>query len=385
MIGRSYSFEISDNVYETIYNNIIESFYYHRCGTDLDGEIQVNNHKACHIGSTSLENTEKVIDTLGGWHTDNSFNKDVVESTKMVSDLLLTYEFLYSAPAAGSEMTDEMRSMHALLREVSYEVNFLLKMQDVSTGAFYTRVESKEEMTEGSPETDMRTFYVTQVSEEATAECAAVLAQFSRMYRAVDEKLADACLKAAVKAYTYLEKDAGLNDYTYYAASELYKTTGNLKYSQYILKYRKSEERKRSSRFDRELYGDIAYLTSTYTVELDLCTELMDEMMSRAERIAASAGQDTYLVAMQNGKRDSESILESVFILTIVDHIVTSHEYVGIIENQLDYLFGRNELGVNMVTNKGILRSIKEEETYDLYLQSTLVFILHELIEREAE
>ena len=28
---------------------------------------------------------------------------------------------------------------------------------------------------------------------------------------------------------------------------------------------------------------------------------------------------------------------------------------------------------------------LHDEETYDLYLQSTLVFILHELIEREAE
>ncbi|MBO6016300.1 MAG: hypothetical protein J6P60_06950, partial [Lachnospiraceae bacterium] len=64
---------------------------------------------------------------------------------------------------------------------------------------------------------------------------------------------------------------------------------------------------------------------------------------------------------------------------------VTSHEYIGVIENMIHYLLGRNEFGENLVTNKGVLCAAGEQDHYDLYLQSTLVFILHELKERESD
>lgn len=384
IIGQSYPFEIGENTYETIYNNVIESIYYHRCGTNLNGKIEVNNHAACHTGKTYLKNSQVQIDTVGGWHTDNNFNKDVVESTKMVSDLLLTYEFLHGNIADGTKLTDEVRSLHSLIVEAAYEINFLLKLQDEQTGAFYAGVKSDAPLNGSEPQKDTRAFYVEEISDEATAECAGVLAQFSRVYRAIDEELADKCQIASEKAYTYLDGRQMVDDLQYYAACELYKTTGNPQYSQYILKYTKDVAPKYNSRFDRELYGNIAYLTTTYKVDLEFCTTLMDEFMNRAEVISQKSKEDTYLVCTRDGKRKSEDVLESTFILAIVDHIVTSHEYLGIIENQLQYLFGRNELGANMVTNKGILRQAKEEEEYDLYLQSTLIFVLHELIEREA-
>lgn len=384
IIGQSYSFEIKKNIYKETYQKIIESFYYHRCGVDLDGAIEVNNHLACHTDNTFLEHTDVVVDTLGGWHTDSNFNKDVVEGAKLVSDLLLTYEILYDAPT-DTKMTEEMRSMHALLTEVSYEIHFLLKMQDVQTGAFYAGVKSSENMLESAPDKDNRTFYVLEESDEATAECAAVLAQFGRIYKGMDEELASACVHAATKAFTYLEQKAKFDDLTYYAACELYKTTGNAKYYQYIQKYIAAENKKEASKFDRKLYGDIAYLTTTYQVDLEYCTQIMESLMKRAELISANMEEDSYLVYTENGKRSSETILQSTFVLALVDHIVTSHEYIGIIKNQLHYLFGRNEEGVQMITNKGIQLSLSDKESHELYLQSTLVFILYELIEREDE
>ena len=437
LIGQSYSFEILDDRYDAIYDKILESFYYHRCGSTLNGESELNNHRACHMQATMLEGTEQEPDTVGGWHTDNSFNKDVVESTKMMSDLMLTYEFLHTGSGSGLDMEEELESMQTLLSEVLYEVVFLLKLQDSKTGAFYSGVRSREPVTVTNPEQDQRTFYVAAADDEATAECAAVLAQFSRIYRQIDAQMSAACLEAAAKAFQYLEKQGVENDITYYAACELYKTTGNAKYSQYILQYvQKSanadkqnpsgdtrakavsnrekvsgtlsgnsadaragksqtgagvqpegveEENESSVRFDRRIYGDIAYLTTTYKVNTDLCAEFMDTLMSRAEEISAAAKKDTYLVYREGDVRSSQVILEGAFVLAIIDHIVTSHEYIGVIENQLDYLFGRNELGENLVTNKGVLGGAFEEDHYDLYLQSTLVFILHELIEREAD
>lgn len=415
-IGQSYSFEIVEDRLETIYGNLIESFYYHRCGSNLTGEITVNNHGACHNQETFLRNTDTLVDTVGGWHTNNNFDKDVVESARMMSDLMLTYEFLHDAGSVSKE-SKEQEDMEALLGEVYYEVQFLLKMQDIKTGGFYGGVESEEALTVTGPEEDRRTFYVTDISLPATGECAAVLAQFGRIYKKIDAKTATECLNAAERAYTYLEKQQVQGELRYYAACELYKTTGYEKYSQYILQYLQTEDgmeqlsqetkmpdsmmpvsgngtghgesREADSSLGGEsgcrIYGDIAYLTTTYKVDLEMCATLMNRLMIQAQEVSACAKADTYLVYAPGGGRDSRTILEGTFLLAIIDHIVTSHEYVGVMENQLDYLFGRNETGENLVTNKGILNSIYEEEKYDLYLQSRLVFILHELIEREAE
>jgi len=404
IIGRSYSFEIKDGLYGTIYDNVLESFYYHRCGSNLSGESELNNHRACHTGKTVLEGTQQMLDVTGGWHTDNSFDKDVVESTKMVSDLLLTYEFLHTEVGSSRDVEEEMQSMQRLLGEVYYEVMFLLKMQDEATGGFYAGVESRQELRETNPEKDERIFFVRGISDEATAECAAILAQFSRVYDAMDHQMSGTCLAASVKAFDYLEKQEVQNDESYYAACELYKTTGNAKYAQYILQYAgqsadawQGEDAvsqnsttflngaKENSRFNRRIYGDIAYLTTTYSVDMDLCAQLIDRLMSKAEVVSADAKRDEWQVYTPDGVRRSDVILDGAFLLSIIDHIVTSHEYIGVIENQLNYLFGRNEFGENLVTNKGVLRSAGEQDRYDLYLQSSLVFILHELIEREAD
>ena len=396
-IGRSYSFDIYEDRLQIVYDNIVGSFYYHRCGTDLSGEIEVNNHSACHKEQTYLKDTDTIIDTSGGWHTDYNFNKDVVESTKIMSDLMLTYEFLHDIGNVSKQEIEEeeLASIEALLDEVYYEAQFLLKMQDKKTGAFYAGVLSDEKLATVNPEDDTRKFYVADISPAATAECVAVLAQFSRIYKSMDLEVANECLNAAVRGFLYLEKQQQFSEEQYYAACELYKTTGQLKYSNYILTYLKNEtavstlsensENSSGYKFGRKIYGDIAYLTTTYKVDMEQCSMIMNQLMSEAQNISACAKSDSYLVYAPGGRRDCQTILEGAFILALIDHIVTSHEYIGVMENQLDYLFGRNEIGENLVTNKGVLKSIDEEEKYDLYLQSTLVFILHELIEREAE
>ena len=37
-----------------------------------------------------------------------------------------------------------------------------------------------------------------------------------------------------------------------------------------------------------------------------------------------------------------------------------------------------------MVTGKGVLNLTKKEEEYELYLQSSIIFIIHEIVEREV-
>ncbi|MBD5542694.1 MAG: hypothetical protein HDR01_00250 [Lachnospiraceae bacterium] len=385
VIGQSYPFEIKEDVYGQIYSDILDSFYYHRCGTDLTGAVTVNNHQACHLGTTKLQGTDVVIASQGGWHTGSNFEKDVAEGAKIVSDLLMSYEYIEEKEGTEEEAEEKSRLRNKLLNEVVFEVNWLLSMQEEKSGGVYGGVYPEKETETTAPEMDQGTYYVEEISVEATAEFSAVMAQFSRIYGGYDEEFSAACLKASEAAYSYVEKYGELDDLQYYAAAELYKSTGNEKYHNKLKQYLGLNQPKENSRFSRKLYGDMAYLTCKQKVDVEICAMLMDELMDRAEELAATAKKDVYMVWTDELGRSARQILENTFVLAIIDRIITSHEYLGIMENQLHYLFGRNEDGVGMVTGKGILNRTDEGEEYQLYLQSSFIFILHEIIEREAE
>lgn len=384
VIGQSYPFQIKEDIYTELYTSAMDSFYYHRCGTNLNGSVAVNNHGACHLGETLLKGTSTAVDTKGGWHTGSNFEKDVAEGCKIISDLLMTYEYMGEEEVTSQEADENSRLKDKLLNEVVYEVKWLLSMQDSKTGGVYAGVYPESETEETAPENDKGTYYVEDISIEATAEFSAIMAQFAGIYGIYDEELADTCLKASEFAYGYVAKYSELDDLQYYATAELYKTTGDARYHNKLKQYWQLSEKPENSQFNRKIYGDLAYLTCNYKVDMEICNELMNGLMEDAETLAAASKKDAYMVWAKEDGRNAKTILENAFILAIIDHVVTSHEYLGIMENQLHYLLGRNEDGIEMVTGKGVLNLTNQEEEYQLYLQSSIIFIIHEIVEREV-
>lgn len=375
IIGQSYPFEIKENVYESLYETILSSFYYHRCGSDLNGEVDMNNHKACHLQETFLkEDSTTVIMTYGGWHTGKEFEKDVVDACKIISDLLSAYEII---GINNEDSKKNTRTETKLLDEVEFEGKWLLSMQDELTKGVYSGVYPEKENNGTEPEADNRRFLVEGISRESTAEFAAVMGQISRIFEKRDFKFSKQCMQAAKEAYAYLEKENINDDLLYYAAAELYKATGMSQYQKQIKAYLVSEEQISNSKFNRKLYGNIAYMTTEkYPVDIPICSSLMEEFMAEAEALAARSREDCYMTwAGENGYNTHE-ILQNTFLLALIDYVITSQEYRKTIENQLHYLLGRNENGVEMISGKGI---------YELHLQATLFFIIHEMMEREAE
>lgn len=297
----------------------------------------------------------------------------------------MTYEYIEEKDGTEQETEEKGRLRNKLLNEAAFEVKWLLSMQEKERGGVYSGVYPEKETSTTAPEMDEGTYYVKEISVEATAEFSAVLAQFSRIYSIYDKEFSEICLNASEAAYSYVEKYGELDDLQYYAAAGLYKSTGNEKYHNKLKQYLGLKQSGENSRFSRKLYGDIAYLTCKQKVDVEICDQLMDGLMEKAERLAESVKKDVYMVWTKQSGRSAGQILENTFVLAIIDRIITSHEYLGIMENQLHYLLGRNEDGVLMVTGKGILNHTDEGEEYQLYLQSSFIFILHEIVEREAE
>ena len=70
--------------------------------------------------------------------------------------------------------------------------------------------------------------------------------------------------------------------------------------------------------------------------------------------------------------------------LTMIDHVITNHEYETIIENHLHYFMGRNAKAISYIDNVGE-RNYKEiDESLGIMKQfeadSKLIFMLSEIV-----
>lgn len=184
-----------------------------------------------------------------------------------------------------------------------------------------------------------------ELPREQTALYAAVFAKFSYLYRNYDRAYADKCLKWAAAAFDQtgntLQGDAG----SFRALTELYRATGRRTYSNQILGYRSYFENNSSYLGQQDyLYGVMTYLATRQRVDVDLCTLLMDHLMSRGEELAGH--YEAILHPVLAGKNGMEELLEQVSILTGVNYVLNSYQYTLIEEEFLIYLGGRNPQSV---------------------------------------
>ena len=103
------------------------------------------------------------------------------------------------------------------------------------------------------------------------------------------------------------------------------------------------------------LMGEITYLSTRRKVDKELCGKMMSEMMKTAEEISTVSRQEDYLVKVA----EQEEILNSITVMSVVDYVITNHEYYTVIENHIHYLLGRNPEGKNMVETMSLLDSAR--------------------------
>ena len=85
----------------------------------------------------------------------------------------------------------------------------------------------------------------------------------------------------------------------------------------------------------------------------------MKILMQEGERIAGTSKSSGLLVYTQEGQSDSTEMLKDITRLTVVDHVITNHEYATVLQNYLHYMLGRNQQSVSYLDDAGS-RSYKE-------------------------
>ncbi len=373
---KSPAFTIGGEVYGTLTAAALKVFYYQRCGGDgLDGKYAgpVFAHEPCHMGPARYFDESDptfgsiVADVSGGWHDAGDYGRYASPAAKAVVDLLLACEYFPSI--ADMDFSGPLK----LYGEVRHELEWLLRMQNPGTGGVFHKVTTQVHANSACPpEDDHAQLYLSPISAQATGGFAAATAHAARVYRKLDSGFADACLSAAIKAWKWLENNPGVNEYKdpsffrtgayndtsagderWWAAAELYGTTGDASYLGYM-----SAAPLPAHGFgwaDMGSYAMIAFLTAKNTDHgSELYKKVREYYLKEADRLVSVSGKEDYRICIEHYVWGSNMhVANNAMALIIADRLNADKKYRQAALDHFHYLLGRNAIGMSYVTGFG--------------------------------
>ena len=266
----------------------------------------------------------------------------------------LAEEYTYMNVSDAAYMLANMLFLQEMFENVDIDslyvqqtLSALLYSQDAKSGAFYATITDEPVETaqaavlaEGITETQEGT-----VSLTATAQMAGVLAKYSYLYKEAEPVFSAECLRAAQKAYKYMEQYRGNTDTDawYFAATELFRATGQYKYRNAIREYDAMEPGVKSrSAQNYTILADFTYLSTNYGTDYNRCATVLDGYMDRAQDISLNATKEHFFVHPDIENMTDWDILDDMIILGVVNHVLSGQEYEGVERNYIHYLSGTN-------------------------------------------
>lgn len=380
----SYEFVISKDPFSDSFNSLMNMFYLQRCGMELTEEYAGTfNHPACHTGDGKLYGSSTMVEVTGGWHDAGDYGRYTVAGAKAVADLLLAYEANPDAFSDSMNIPESGNGVSDVLDEAKYELDWMLKMQKEETGGVRHKVTCEVFPETVMPEEETDQLVVCSVSPAATGDFAAVMAMASRIYGASNKaeykEFADTCLEASKKAYDYLadnlNKDGFKNptgvvtgeypdgvciDEFFWAAAELFKTTGDKKYVKAIKE--KTDDLTDYAGLGWANvggFGSYALLTAEGAEEADkdVYKKVYDAFIAAADTALENSKNNEYMV---NRNTEFEwgsnmGIANDGILFVFANEVSENKEYIEYAKHHLDYLFGVNATGYCFITGVGTL------------------------------
>ncbi|HWT13526.1 MAG TPA: glycoside hydrolase family 9 protein [Allosphingosinicella sp.] len=418
--ARSRPFRIADGLYARLPYDALAYFYHNRSGTAIEpryagGErwarpaAHAPERATCFSGEDLNGNRWPgcgyTLDVSRGWYDAGDHGKYVVNGGIAVWTLLNLYERqrergghdlfsdgTASLPEAGNGVSD-------ILDEARWEIEFLLAMQvpqgtrmrlpvgvaspgrnlafteiDASGMAHHKVADEKWTGLPLRPDQDRERRFLYPPSTGATLNLAATAAQCARIWRTIDSDFSARCLAAAEEAWAAARRnpevyavgnfdgsggygDSDFGDEFYWAAAELFVTTGRDSYAQAL-------------RASPHFSGPIAVHAWPRTATLGtISLALVPSGLPRAERDAqrrrlieaaegflAEAGRVGYHIpfAPEGYAWGSNSdILNRAMILGLARDWTGSERFRAGMLDAMDYLLGRNPLDRSFVSGYG--------------------------------
>ena len=275
-----------------------------------------------------------------------------------------------------------------ILDEVLYNLRWMLTMQDPNDGGVYNKCTNANFDGMVMPGVTKEARYVVQKGTAATLDFAAVLAQAARIFKKFSKqlpKLSDSCLNAAIKAWQWAEKNPALRydqnemnkkfkpiintggygdwnfkDEWFWAAIEMYSTTGDNKYLQ-IIKERIADPVSLPAWPNVGMLGyyTLIRLNNFFpkTVQAEFAS-LKDSVIRMANNYLTKSESNAFATVMGQSARDynwgGNSTAANQGILLIRAYLLTNdRKYLNGAISNLDYILGRNATGYSFITGIG--------------------------------
>ncbi|WP_308215563.1 glycoside hydrolase family 9 protein [Sinobaca sp. H24] len=412
----SYSFEIREDIYEQQLIDTTRSYTLQRSITDINDPITGLNIEAGHLQDKEAQvyfsdeyyEEGQTIDVAGGWYDAGDFGMYTAPSAVTVAQLLQAYEMNESAFYEGQLDFPEGISNEGLpdiLAEIKFNLEWMESMQRPEDGGVFHKNSGLEWPGMIEPSEDEQERYVFGISTFSTAQYAASMAMASRIYEDYDEEYSNQLLENAEAAFAYLENntepsfrvDEGQDDGSgaydkgvetgegtedieerFWAAAELYKTTGDIKYDAYLdnedFRELFREQPNYVSWANTHSLGQWAYWTADNGQE-ERKDDIEAAFTSYAEDTVQQINEDGYSSALSAEEYTWASAKNAIAkgnLLLMADKITPNKEYVDAAIEQLHFVLGRNATGHSFLTGAG---DNAPENPHHRIIESTGVYV----------
>ncbi|NJP32537.1 glycoside hydrolase family 9 protein [Micromonospora thermarum] len=402
----SHPFDVSGGLYYRLRSDAVQFFYAQRSGIAIDGDLLGAEYArpAGHVGVAPNQGDTEVpcqpgvcdytLDVRGGWYDAGDHGKYVVNGGIATYQLLSTFERTKTAATAdgGAALGDNTlrlpergNGVPDILDEARWELEFLLRMQVPAgkplAGMAHHKIHDRQWTgLPLQPQDDPQPRELHPPSTAATLNLAAVAAQCARLFAPYDAAFAGRCLTAAKTAYAAAKAnpdryasptdstgggaydDTTVTDEFYWAAAELYLTTGA---STYLADVTASPHHT-GDVFDARGFGwqGVAALG-----RLDLATVPSGLPAAERSRIRASvtAAADAHLAEIGRqpyglplpGDAGSyfwggnSNVINNAVVLATAFDLTGDATYRDGAVQAMDYILGRNALNISYVTGWG--------------------------------
>jgi endoglucanase len=421
----SHPFAIRPDIYAGLARDALSYFYPVRSGIDIDGAIagEAYARPAGHVSAPAdgeankgdvdvpcqaPESSQKAygepwtcgytLDVTGGWYDAGDHGKYVVNGGISVAQLMSAYErALHVSGASQATFADgalpvpeQGNGVPDVLDEAQWQLEFMLKMMVPDCEPLAGMVHHKIHDNEWTgipllPHMDDKTRELHRPSTAATLNLAAAAAQGSRLFEKYDAEFATTLWQAAEKAYAAAKanpeiyataedgmsgggpyNDSDVSDEFYWAAAELFVTTGKDEYL---------SDLKASPHWAGNVFGpggfDWARVAPLGRMTLAMVPSKLTEANVAAARKSIVSAADGYLImqglqpfgqiyAPSDGRYEWGSnhlMLQTALVVSRAYDFTGDRKYRDAVIQGVDYIFGRNALNLSYVTGYGMVFS----------------------------
>ncbi|WP_166382096.1 glycoside hydrolase family 9 protein [Catellatospora methionotrophica] len=393
-------FDLAGNLYSGLRDDALKFFYTQRSGVEILDSLRPGyGRPAGHVGVAPNKGDTSVpcqpgvcdysLDVSGGWYDAGDHGKYVVNGGISVFQLVNEFErgkwaaTAQAFPDGQLNLPESGNGVPDILDEARWQLEFLLKMQVPAGKPLAGMAHHKIHDSEWTglpllPHLDDKQRELHPPSTAATLNLAAAAAQAARVYAPYDPAFAARNLAAARTAYaaavahpailaspadgtgggTY--DDVEVSDEFYWAASELYLTTGESQYQAAVTG---------SPLHTADVWSSNGFGWQSLAAlgRLDLATVPSALPGRAAVRASVVTGAEEYLAALAahpygvpyqpaNNAYDwgsNSGIANNLVVLSAAYDITGRDRFADAVAQGADYLFGRNALNMSYVTGYG--------------------------------